>query len=111
MVADGTYKLTQHGWPMLVLGCVDLQQRFRSVAVALSSDETTESYNAFFSSVKAAAHVVFEFEPNPKCGLSDHASAIGKAAKSVWPGITWGDCFSHISVSSLHSLYYACMLC
>jgi hypothetical protein len=42
LMLDATHKMVHQGYPVFVVGCVDVTQRFHLVATALSSQETED---------------------------------------------------------------------
>lgn len=112
---DGTFKVTSHGFPLLMIGTTDLNQTFKVVAIALSSHEDEVALHSFFKAVQNACVKCCGVSPIPKFGMSDHASAARNAATQIWPAIIWLDCFAHISAINLNkkgaSTCYACHAC
>jgi hypothetical protein len=51
---DGTYNLVSNGWPVLIFGTVDLNHKFRCIAVALSSHEDERSFTVAIESISTA---------------------------------------------------------
>lgn len=90
--------MTSHGFPALGLGVVDLWQRLRMVAWALSSDESADNYEGLMRAATTACKEALNFEATPRYGISDAAASIRKAGVAVWPSIKWLQCFMHINV-------------
>lgn len=52
IVIDATYKLNFQGFPLIVSGMIDLERQFHPFIVSLSADESTESYEFHFRTIK-----------------------------------------------------------
>lgn len=79
VVCDATYKLLFSGYPLIVVGTVDMHKHFHLIAVALVSTETTDDYQWVFENVKTALFELLEFTYEPKILMSDAAIQIKKA--------------------------------
>jgi len=76
---DGTYKITSHGYPLVIYGITDIQGKFHPVAFMITSNETDKDFFEFYSGIKAVAlQLEINFEPN--FIMQDAASASYKAA-------------------------------
>lgn len=85
LLADDSRKIIVNKFPILVCGTVDMDRKFRLIALAISSHVDKTAYEWFFRSVSEAIHRVYGYELSPNFVMSDAAEPIVNAAKSVWP--------------------------
>ena len=52
LCADATYKLIQHGYPILLVGTTDRDKVFHPFGIAMCSNETDEAFKCIFSQLK-----------------------------------------------------------
>lgn len=83
--ADGTYKITVQGFPLLVFGCTDMERHFHPVGMMLSTYERTDDYEAMFSAVVSEIRDIPGAEIKPKVLMSDAAPAIRNGFHRVFP--------------------------
>lgn len=76
MCTDGTHKLNWNKLPAIVVGTVDTQQVFHMAALAIVSDEKTETYQRVLKSCADACYRLFGVQLAPKYGMSDNCDAI-----------------------------------
>lgn len=81
----------------------DHAQHTHLVAVGLFSSENEEFYKLGFEAIKNACKSLFDKELNVEFSMSDGASYIGNAAATVYPGITHGNCWSHLMVGGFRN--------
>lgn len=82
LAIDATYKLNWHGFPLIVLGTVDRQNRFHPLIYACTTNETCDDYVFVFRSTKdgvtkhfpdakfAPKILIADINRNKKCVLS-----------------------------------------
>lgn len=74
--ADGTYKLTIQGFPVLVVGVSDLDKHFHLSGLAICYGETTDDYRFLFESLKIGIGLVCNENFDPDYVIGDAAAAI-----------------------------------
>lgn len=77
-----------------------MHQHTHTIALALSSGETTEDYRTFAQAVRDLAVSLHGGQFKIGFGMSDNCAAIRAAAKEVFPRIVWGNCWAHLQVRS-----------
>ena len=73
VLLDGTYKLTIHGYPTLILGTMDSAHHFKVLAVFFSRREDTLSYSDALHMVKNAIQLFLDLNWSPCQSMSDSA--------------------------------------
>uniref|UniRef100_A0A915D8K3 Serpin domain-containing protein n=1 Tax=Ditylenchus dipsaci TaxID=166011 RepID=A0A915D8K3_9BILA len=89
---DATYKLSWHGFPVLVCGFSDSSQHFCGTFLALSSNENTWCYERFFVAVSSCTYV-------PELLMGDGDKTISAAAVNFWGSIKRAMCFAHVKMN------------
>lgn len=84
LAADATYKCLFKGYPVIVVGTVDLCKKFHLIGIALASDETTETYEDIFKGIRTGVSQVFQKEYDPELLLSDAAQQIKMGFKNTF---------------------------
>lgn len=103
LVADGTYKLHDGRWPLLMVGTIHLHfsqgrysHTFRPFAYMLASSESELAYRHLFKGLKAAYKKVYHQDLDPAFAVCDRAPAILNAFKAVFPTIEVLTCWPHV---------------
>jgi hypothetical protein len=96
IMLDGTYKLTIHGYPTLIIGTMDSNHQFKVLAIFFSRKEDTLAYIDALQKVKNAIQYFFEFDWSPRQSMSDSAGAILNALVQVFPDIIQAVCYFHL---------------
>ena len=63
--ADATYKLIQHGYPVLVVGTTDKDKKFHPFGVAMCCNETDDAFKFIFKSIKDCVQEIFQYDYQP----------------------------------------------
>lgn len=82
---DATYKLSWHGYPVLVVGISDKDKQFHPIAMAVTSGETSNDYEFVFEGIKK--HADQNYSPNIL--IADSAEAITNAFTTVFNPINF----------------------
>ena len=82
--ADATYKLLQHGYPLLVVGTTDKARMFHPFSVALCCSEKAEAFTLIFKSIKESILSIYNYNYEPNILVADAAEATTNAFKSVF---------------------------
>ena len=69
--ADATYKLLQHGYPLLVVGTTDKARKFHPFGIALCSNEKSEAFSFIFKSIKECILTVYNYDYEPNVLVAD----------------------------------------
>lgn len=93
--ADGTYKLIWQGFPVIVVGTIDVDRHFHCLAIAVTSNETMTDYKFVFKAVKNKLEQLFEFTWDPTVLISDAAPAIQNGFNASFPGKLIRMCWAH----------------
>jgi hypothetical protein len=97
LAIDGTYNLLANGWPTLIVGTVDTNQKFRLVALGISSKEDESSFKAMLGSISAGISLCF---PSRKLKadytMQDGAKAIFLAVQDVLAPKCLLNCWFHV---------------
>jgi hypothetical protein len=94
---DGTYNLVANSWPVLVFGTVDIQHRFRLIAVALASSEDETCFKAAMESVSAGITQCFPGnELAAEFTMQDGSKAIYNATQQVLKPKIILSCWFHV---------------
>lgn len=51
-MTDATYKLNWHGFPVILIGVVDLDKKFHPTGLSICKSESTDDYKFIFESIK-----------------------------------------------------------
>lgn len=87
LCADGTYKLNIHGYPVIVIGGIDIEQRFHLNAFSITTKEESANYEFLFRTIKETIAKLHQEEFKPEVLISDAAAAISKGFYSAFPDI------------------------
>ena len=61
---DGTYKITSHGYPLIVTGITDIQGKFHPTSFMISSHETRKDFVKLLKGIKDQAQMLeMDFQP------------------------------------------------
>jgi hypothetical protein len=82
--ADATYKLLQHGYPLLVVGTTDKARMFHPFGIALCSNEKSEAFSFIFKSIKECILTVYNYDYEPSVLVADAAEATTNAFESIF---------------------------
>lgn len=74
--ADATHKTTAEKLPLLVVGSTDMAQRFHFIGIAITTDETSYSYEFVFQSLLYGVRIVTNTVFNPTTLVADGDAAI-----------------------------------
>ena len=89
--SDATYKVTWHGYPLLVTRYTDRANHFHLAAVSLCSTEKASDFAPLFQSI-------FDRRPDviPTMLLTDAAESMHNALPAAWSHATRGMCYVHV---------------
>lgn len=82
--ADGTYKITWQGFPLIVVGTIDRQNHFHVISIVVTSNERSSEYKFVFESIKRAIEQQSGQPFVPEVLISDYAAAIRNAFFAVF---------------------------
>lgn len=74
--ADGTYKITWQGFPLIVVGTIDREKHFHVTAIVVTSNEREREYEFVFRTIKSGIERETKEIFMPRILLSDYAGAI-----------------------------------
>ena len=83
---DGTYRITTHGFPLIVYGISDQVGRFHPVSFMLTSHETQVDFDEFYKGLINLANF-FNIEYDPEYIMQDACDASLNAIKNYFPNI------------------------
>ena len=89
--SDATYKVTWHGYPLLVAGYTDRANHFHLAALSLCSTEKATDFAPLFKSVLDRRNDVM-----PKMLLTDASESMHNALPAEWSEATRGMCYVHV---------------
>jgi hypothetical protein len=92
---DGTYKITNLNYPMLVFTTPDPNHHSFSVAFAISSGESQVCYTFFLKSINHTYKLIYGSTYTPTFVISDCSDAIINSSKEVYSNITNIHCYFH----------------
>jgi hypothetical protein len=81
---DATYKLLQHGYPVLLVGTTDKARMFHPFGVALCCSEKEEAFSFIFKSIKESLFSIYNYDYEPNILVADAAEATRNAFKNVF---------------------------
>ena len=81
---DSTYNTNECKYPLIVVGTIDINQKFHLISLFLVSSENEEIFIKIFKSIKQTLGELFNYEFNPRFLLSDGDLAMQKAATQVF---------------------------
>ena len=89
--SDATYKVTWHGYPLLVAGYTDRANHFHLAAVSLCSTEKSSDFAPLFQSI-------YDRRPDllPTMLLTDASESMYNALPKEWSHVTRGMCYVHV---------------
>jgi hypothetical protein len=93
---DCTYKIIKYFYPVIVFGITDINHKFFPIAFMITSHETEADFKWYFNTLKDLIYDVFSYKFEPQYIMSDAASAIYNAAKSVFPNTIMLMCYFHV---------------
>ena len=96
VAADSTYKVVWNGFPLHVIGTVDIQQSFHLIAIALASHENNPSYSEFFEAVRSGVEVAGEQKWSCQYAMSDNSMALKNAFIQSLGIDHMGNCWAHL---------------
>jgi len=92
---DGTYKLIQNRFPVMVFGITDIAGEFHPIAYCITSHEKEEDFVEFFTSLqKLAKEMHIDFSPDYL--MIDASDATYNAVVKLFPGVTILMCYFHM---------------
>lgn len=99
--ADGTYKLTIQGFPVIVVGVSDLSKHFHLSGMAICTNEAAADYKFLFESLKIGIGLISTEEPKPKESVADASRAItiGFEENFGRDETTRVNCFAHLMMN------------
>ncbi len=83
---DATYKITTHGFPLIVYGVSDGRGKFFPVSFMISSHETEDDFDAFYEHLVSEAERL-DIEFNPEFIMQDACDASKNAIRKYFPDI------------------------
>lgn len=92
---DGTYKLVDLGFPVIVMGTSDTKGSFHLLAIAIVGEESSESYSWCMNQVfnfYAKLNIMFY----PVHVIADAAPQITRAQKDIFPEALRITCWAHV---------------
>ena len=92
---DGTYRITVHGFPLIVYGVSDQVGRFHPVCFMITSHETEEDFKFFYTGLVNLAES-FDVEYDPEFLMQDACPASEKAVKFFFPEVIILMCYFHV---------------
>jgi hypothetical protein len=98
-LCDGTYKVMNEKYPVLVVGVTDKSRQFHPIAIAVSSNERCQEYAFLFSSLRETAESVLQCTFEPEKLVSDAADAIRNGYLEAFPVKSIDDsltCYYHV---------------
>ena len=92
---DGTYRITTHGFPLIVYGISDQVGRFHPVSFMITSHETKEDFDLFYAGLIELAEI-FDIEYDPEYIMQDACDASLNSIKEFFPEVIPLMCFFHV---------------
>lgn len=98
--ADGTYKMTIQGFPVLAVGVSDMARHFHLGGMAICHGETADDYKFLFESLKIGIELICKAYFDPEYIIADASKAITKGAVDTF-GILFEriNCFAHLMMN------------
>jgi hypothetical protein len=93
---DATYKIIKYSYPLIVLGCTDINRKFFPIAFMFTSHEQTVDYIHFLTSLKKIALNVLNYDFDPKYICTDASKSMFSAVKKVHTNCTAIMCYFHV---------------
>lgn len=82
---DATYKLTIHGYSIIILGMIDANHYLHVIAFGVTSQEETANYYFFFETMKNATVKYVNETFMPEILIADNANAIRAGFRESFP--------------------------
>ena len=101
--ADSTYNLLSNGYPLLILGTVDANNKFRLIGSTVSMHEDEHAFTTALQAVKNGLFLFCEYNWCPSYAMADSAGAIHNALLAVFPGIKVAKCYFHMRQAIVHN--------
>jgi hypothetical protein len=93
---DGTYKISNLNYPLLVLTVPDIAHHTYPVAFSLSSSESQDAYSYFLEGVNDAFKTIFNTDYTPSYIVSDCSNAIISSCLDTYKDVINIACYFHI---------------
>lgn len=85
LACDATYKTNAHGYPLMILGGLDANQKLHVLAYCVSTHERTENYQFLFECVASSIWQEHQQEFSPRVLVADGAIAIANGFREAFP--------------------------
>lgn len=85
VAADGTYKINEHDYPLIVVGGIDINQHFHVLAFSGTTKEEGKNYKYVFQTMKNAIWSLFHKQWSPNVIVTDAAGAISNGFRDAFP--------------------------
>ncbi len=95
---DCTYKIVKYFFPVLVFGITDIDRVFQPIAFMITSHETRNDFEFFFTSLASIASD-FDIVFNPKIIISDACHAMNNAIVKLYPECILLMCWFHLKLN------------
>jgi hypothetical protein len=82
--ADTTFKLIQHGYPLLIVGTTDKAKVFHPFGIAMCANEKEEAYTFIFKPLYDCIYVVYNYAYQPNILICDAADALTNGFTAVF---------------------------
>ena len=92
---DGTYRITTHGFPLVVYGLSDQVGRFHPVSFMITSHETIPDFDIFYGGMVDLADL-FDIEFDPEYIMQDACDASLNTVKRIFPEVKVLMCYFHV---------------
>lgn len=98
--ADGTYKMTIQGFPVLVVGVSDLAKHFHLSGLAICYGETANDYKVLFQSLEIGIGLICHQKFGPEYLIGDFSQAITIGSEDTFGSLfTRVYCFAHLMMN------------
>lgn len=98
--ADGTYKMTIQGFPVLVVGVSDLAKHFHLSGLAICYGETANDYKVLFQSLEIGIGLICHQKFGPEYLIGDFSQAITIGFEDTFGSLfTRVYCFAHLMMN------------
>lgn len=84
---DATYKTNVHGYPLMILGGLDANQKLHVLAYCITTNEKADNYRFLFETVASAIWRLYQEELKPHVLVADGAIAIANGFMAAFPNI------------------------
>ena len=92
---DGTYRITTHGFPLIVYGLSDQVGRFHPVSFMITSHEKEEDFDVFYQGLVNLAEF-FDIEFDPEYIMQDACDASLNSILKFFPEVLPLMCYFHV---------------